>query len=173
MRCIMTDRHHRHMEHFIRRPAIRLAMLQGYQGDFGTLKGTALAMEALQELSIIPASIWSRSAATKWLLERQRDDGGWTEEPLTDGQDPSIGVGLTAHIMLALGRKGLGAIRMLECNNILSESNVHRLGKLAALCSTNICKCTREAYSCKDDLHVVKGIHYTCMLISAQKYFVA
>lgn len=129
LRCIMTDHHHRHLEHFVRRPALRLALLQDFQGNFGSLKSTALAMQALQDLDAISPASWSRNAASKWILDRQREDGGWTEEPLTDGQDPSIGIGLTANIILALGRKGLGAIKVLQCNHILSENNGLRYGK--------------------------------------------
>lgn len=129
LRCIMTDHHHRHLAHFVRRPALRLALLQDFQGNFGSLKSTALAMQALQDLDVIPVASWSRGAASKWILDRQREDGGWTEEPLTDGQDPTIGIGLTANIILALGRKGLGAVRLLQCNHVLSETNGHRYGK--------------------------------------------
>lgn len=43
LRCIMTDHHHRHLAHFVRRPALRLALLQDFQGNFGSLKSTALA----------------------------------------------------------------------------------------------------------------------------------
>lgn len=108
LRCIITDHRHRHLQHFIRRPALGLAGLQGPRGSFGSLRSTALAMQALQDLQLDSASTYNRTAASKWILDRQRSDGGWTEEPLQDGQDPTIGVGLTADIILALGCKGLG-----------------------------------------------------------------
>lgn len=108
LRCIITDHRHRHLQHFIRRPALGLAGLQGPRGSFGSLRSTALAMQALQDLQLDSASTYNRTAASKWILDRQRSDGGWTEEPLQDGQDPSIGVGLTSDIILALGCKGLG-----------------------------------------------------------------
>lgn len=108
LRCIITDHRHRHLQHFIRRPALGLAGLQGPRGSFGSLRSTALAMQALQDLQLDSASAYNRTAASKWILDRQRTDGGWSEEPLQDGQDPSIGVGLTADIILALGCKGLG-----------------------------------------------------------------
>lgn len=129
LRCIVTDHHHRHLEHFVRKPAMHLAQMQGITGDFGSMKNTALAMQALQDFDEKISSLWSRTDASRWLLDRQRTDGGWTEKPLTDGQDPSIGIGLTANIVLALGRKGLGAVRVLQCNHILSETNTVRLGK--------------------------------------------
>lgn len=129
LRCIVTDHHHRHLEHFVRKPAIHLAQMQGIEGNFGSLKDTALAMQALQDLDDKVSKTWSRAEATKWLLDRQREDGGWTEKPLTDGQDAGIGIGLTANIILSLGRKGLGAVRVLQCNHILSETNTMRLGK--------------------------------------------
>lgn len=144
LRCIITDHRHRHLQHFIRRPALGLAGLQGPRGSFGSLRSTALAMQALQDLQLDSASAYNRSAASKWILDRQRTDGGWTEEPLQDGQDPSIGVGLTADVILALGCKGLGelmklfvsrrnqnnlsslfpgAIRALQCDHVVREAN--------------------------------------------------
>lgn len=117
LRCIITDHRHRHLQHFIRRPALGLAGLQGPHGSFGSLKSTALAMQALQELQL-DGSTYNRSAASKWILERQRSDGAWTDEPLQDGQDPNVGVGLTADIILALGCKGLGAVRALQCDHV-------------------------------------------------------
>lgn len=142
LRCIITDHRHRHLQHFIRRPALGLAGLQGPRGSFGSLRSTALAMQALQDLQLDSASAYNRSAASKWILDRQRSDGGWTEEPLQDGQDASIGVGLTADVILALGCKGLGklkeiwmkekktlrrsfagAIRALQCDHVVREAN--------------------------------------------------
>lgn len=123
LRCIVTDHRHRHLQHFVRRPARGLASQQGPRGSFGSLRSTALAMQALQDLEPDPAGKWNRSAASKWILDRQRTDGGWTEEPLQDGQDPSIGVGLTADIILALGWKGLGAVRVLQCDHVVREIN--------------------------------------------------
>jgi gastric intrinsic factor len=141
LRCIITDHRHRHLQHFIRRPALGLAGLQGPRGSFGSLRSTALAMQALQDLQLDSASTYNRTAASKWILDRQRTDGGWTEEPLQDGQDPTIGVGLTADIILALGCKGLGesfnlitnyfpikkipagAIRELQCDHVVREAN--------------------------------------------------
>lgn len=108
LRCIITDHRHRHLQHFIRRPALGLAGLQGPRGSFGSLRSTALAMQALQDLQLDSASTYNRTAASKWIIDRQRSDGGWTEEPLQDGQEPTIGIGLTADIILALGCKGLG-----------------------------------------------------------------
>uniref|UniRef100_A0A182JZ21 Uncharacterized protein n=1 Tax=Anopheles christyi TaxID=43041 RepID=A0A182JZ21_9DIPT len=123
LRCIVTDHRHRHLQHFVRRPARGLASLQGPQGSFGSLRSTALAMQALQDLEPDPAGKWNRTAASEWLLGKQRTDGGWTEEPLQDGQDPSIGIGLTADIVLALGWRGLGAVRALQCDHVMRESN--------------------------------------------------
>lgn len=60
--------------------------MQDPRGGFGSLRSTALAIQALQDLEPDPASNWNRSAASKWILDRQRNDGGWTEEPLQDGQ---------------------------------------------------------------------------------------
>lgn len=40
-----------------------------------------------------------------------------------------MGIGLTAHIVLALGRRGLGAVRMLQCNHFLSEQISYQHGK--------------------------------------------
>lgn len=40
-----------------------------------------------------------------------------------------MGIGLTAHIVLALGRRGLGAIRMLQCNHLISEQISYQHGK--------------------------------------------
>lgn len=51
------------------------------------------------------------------------------EQPLADGQDANMGIGLTAHIVLALGRRGLGAIRMLQCNHMTSEIVSYQHGK--------------------------------------------
>ncbi|XP_018798119.1 PREDICTED: uncharacterized protein CG3556 isoform X2 [Bactrocera latifrons] len=123
LRCIVTDHRHRHLQHFVRRPARGLASLQDPRGGFGSLRSTALAMQALQDLEHDPAGSWNRTAASKWILSRQREDGGWTEEPLHDGQDPGIGVGLTADIILALGWKGLGAVRALQCDHVIRENS--------------------------------------------------
>lgn len=123
LRCIVTDHRHRHLQHFVRRPARGLASLQDIRGGFGSLRSTALAMQALQDLERDPAGSWNRTAASRWILSRQRPDGGWTEEPLQDGQDPSIGVGLTADIILALGWKGLGAVRALQCDHVIRENS--------------------------------------------------
>jgi gastric intrinsic factor len=78
-----------------------------FRGSFGTLKSTALAMQALQDLPL-DDSTYNRAAAVKWILDRQDADGSWKEEPLKDGEDHSYGVGLTADIIIALGCKGLG-----------------------------------------------------------------
>ncbi|XP_031635116.1 uncharacterized protein CG3556 [Contarinia nasturtii] len=123
LRCVMNDHHNRHLEHFLRKSSLRLALMQTTQGNVGTLRSTALAMQALQDLNVIPSAAWSRAAASKWILDRQHEDGSWSEFPLSDGQDANMGIGLTAHIILALGRKGLSAVRMLECNNILSDTS--------------------------------------------------
>lgn len=85
-------------------------------------------MQALQGLEQDPAGTWNRSRASYWLLSQQRRDGGWSEEPLQDGQSPDIGVGLTADIILALGNKGLGAIRSLQCDHVIRESSDNILG---------------------------------------------
>lgn len=132
LRCIVTDHRHRHLQHFVRRPARGLASLQDPRGSFGSLRSTALAMQALQDLEHDPAGSWNRTAASKWILSRQREDGGWTEEPLHDGQDPGIGVGLTADIILALGWKGLGAVRALQCDHVIRENSDPTSGKLAS-----------------------------------------
>jgi gastric intrinsic factor len=123
LRCIVTDHRHRHLQHFIRRPARGLASLQGPKGSFGSLRSTALAIQALQDLELDPPGSWNRTAASEWILERQRSEGGWTEEPLQDGQDASVGIGLTADIVLALGCKGLGAVRALQCDHVMQEPN--------------------------------------------------
>ncbi|XP_023166977.2 uncharacterized protein CG3556 [Drosophila hydei] len=123
LRCIVTDHRHRHLQHFVRRPARGLASLQDQRGSFGSLRSTALAMQALQDLEYDPAGHWNRTAASRYILSRQRADGGWSEEPLQDGQEPDIGVGLTADIILALGWKGLGAVRALQCDHVIRESN--------------------------------------------------
>ncbi|KAM7350656.1 uncharacterized protein CG3556 isoform 1-T2 [Cochliomyia hominivorax] len=123
LRCIVTDHRHRHLQHFVRRPARGLASLQDPRGNFGSLRSTALAMQALQDLEHDPAGAWNRTAASRWILSRQREDGGWSEEPLQDGQDPDIGVGLTADIILALGWKGLGAVRALQCDHVIRENS--------------------------------------------------
>ena len=120
LRCIITDHRHRHLQHFIHGTAKGLALLQGPRGSFGSLLSTALAMQALEDLE---PERWNRTAASKWILDRQRSDGGWTEEPLQDGQDASIGIGLTADIILALGCKGLGAVRALQCDHVMRETN--------------------------------------------------
>lgn len=126
----MNDHHNRHLEHFLRKSSLRLALMQTTQGNVGTLQSTALAMQALQDLNVVPSAAWSRSAASKFILDRQHEDGSWSEEPLSDGQDANMGIGLTAHIILALGRKGLSAVRMLECNNnILTDTNSFERGK--------------------------------------------
>ncbi|KAL5275404.1 hypothetical protein ACFFRR_001344 [Megaselia abdita] len=120
LRCIVTDHRHRHLQHFVRRPAKGLASLQDPRGGFGTLRSTALAIQALQELE---PETWNRTAASNWLINRQRDDGSWTEEPIQDGQDPNIGIGLTADVILALGWKGLGAVRALQCDHVIRGEN--------------------------------------------------
>lgn len=125
----MTDHHNRHLEHFLRKSTLRLALMQTTQGNVGSLRSTALTLQALQDLNIVPSEVWDRTAAIKWILDRQRDDGSWSDEPLADGQDPNLGIGLTADIILALGRKGFGAVRMLQCNHILSEPTEYRHGK--------------------------------------------
>lgn len=120
LRCIVTDHRHRHLQHFVRRPAKGLATLQDPRGGFGTLRSTALAIQALQELE---PEAWNRTAASSWLINRQREDGSWTEEPIQDGQDPNIGIGLTADVILALGWKGLGAVRALQCDHVIRGEN--------------------------------------------------
>uniref|UniRef100_T1H700 Alpha-macroglobulin-like TED domain-containing protein n=1 Tax=Megaselia scalaris TaxID=36166 RepID=T1H700_MEGSC len=120
LRCIVTDHRHRHLQHFVRRPAKGLASLQDPRGGFGTLRSTALAIQALQELE---PETWNRTAASNWLISRQREDGSWTEEPIQDGQDPNIGIGLTADVILALGWKGLGAVRALQCDHVIRGEN--------------------------------------------------
>lgn len=129
LRCVMHEHHNRHLEHFLRKASLRLALMQTTQGNVGSLRSTALAMQALQDLNIVPGGVWSRTAASKWILDRQREDGSWSDEPLADGQDANMGIGLTAQIILALGRKGFGAVRMLQCNHILSEPTENRHGE--------------------------------------------
>ncbi|KAG5672904.1 hypothetical protein PVAND_002992 [Polypedilum vanderplanki] len=120
LRCIITDHRHRHLQHFIRRPALGLAGLQMSNGSFGSLKSTALAMQALQDLQL-DGSTYNRTAASKWILDSQRSDGAWSEEPLHDGQDANVGIGLTADVILALGCKGLGAVRALQCDHVIDS----------------------------------------------------
>lgn len=138
LRCIVTDHRHRHLQHFVRRPARGLASLQDQRGSFGSLRSTALAMQALQDLEYDPAGPWNRTAASRYILSRQRGDGGWSEEPLQDGQEPDIGVGLTADIILALGWKGLGAVRALQCDHVIRESS-DPTGMLILLISCFFC----------------------------------
>lgn len=122
LRCIVTDHRHRHLQHFVRRPARGLASFQGSRGGFGSLRSTALAMQALQDLELDPSGKWNRSAASKWIIDRQMSDGGWSEEPIQDGQEANIGISLTADVVLALGYKGLGAVRSLQCDHVIRES---------------------------------------------------
>lgn len=131
LRCIVTDHRHRHLQHFVRRPARGLATLQDMRGNFGSLRSTALAMQALQDLEPDPAGAWNRTAAADWILERQHADGGWYEEPIHDGQEPNVGIGLTADIILALGWKGLGAVRALQCDHVIGETGDNASGKRA------------------------------------------
>lgn len=74
--------------------------------------------------SILPSFSYRRSSIRILLLLYSQ-----CEQPLADGQDANMGIGLTAHIVLALGRRGLGAIRMLQCNHLISEQISYQHGK--------------------------------------------
>uniref|UniRef100_A0A336MX42 CSON008831 protein n=1 Tax=Culicoides sonorensis TaxID=179676 RepID=A0A336MX42_CULSO len=56
LRCIVTDHRHRHLQHFVRRPARGLASLQGPRGGFGSLRSTALAMQKYRNLDTANAN---------------------------------------------------------------------------------------------------------------------
>lgn len=73
----MHDHRNRHFEHFLRKASFRLALIQTTQGNIGSLLGTALTIQALQDLNVIPNAAWNQAAATKWILDRQREDGSW------------------------------------------------------------------------------------------------
>lgn len=76
----MTDHHNRHLEHFLRKSSLRLALMQTTQGNVGSLRSTALTMQALQNLNVIPSAAWNQAAASKWILDRQREDGSWVRD---------------------------------------------------------------------------------------------
>lgn len=73
----MHDHRNRHLEHFLRKASLRLALMQTTQGNIGTLRDTALTIQALQDLNVIPNAAWNQAAASKWILDRQREDGSW------------------------------------------------------------------------------------------------
>uniref|UniRef100_A0A6M2DW14 Putative conserved secreted protein n=1 Tax=Xenopsylla cheopis TaxID=163159 RepID=A0A6M2DW14_XENCH len=113
LRCIVTDHRHRHLQHFVRRPARGLARQQGSRGGFGSARTTALAMQALRDMDDA-ALQWNRSAAEEWLLGLQTPEGAWG---LGEGDGPGSAWGLTADVALGLAWRGLAAVRDLQCDS--------------------------------------------------------
>ncbi|XP_017769131.1 PREDICTED: uncharacterized protein CG3556 isoform X2 [Nicrophorus vespilloides] len=112
LKCIVKDHRHRNLQHSIRRPCISLGRQQMPDGGFGNVYNTALALQALQDVSDIGA-YWNRTAAILYLESKQDPDGAFTD------------AGLTADVVLALNSKGLGNIRSLECDGHESDLENH------------------------------------------------
>ncbi|XP_066149142.1 uncharacterized protein CG3556 isoform X1 [Euwallacea fornicatus] len=102
LRCIVMDHRHRNLQHYLKTPSIGLAQQQQPDGGYGNLYNTALVMQALDNLTELKSN-WSRTAARSYLESRQDPDGAYTD------------AGLTSDVLLALIDKGLGEIRLLDC----------------------------------------------------------
>ncbi|ENN78018.1 hypothetical protein YQE_05503, partial [Dendroctonus ponderosae] len=122
LRCIVMDHRHRNLQHSLRRPSISLARQQQPDGGFGNLYNTALVMQALDDLTELKA-YWNPTAARAYLETRQDPDGAFTD------------AGLTSDVLLALGKRGLGMVRLMECGRHDSddESNVEIEGLTKSL----------------------------------------
>ncbi|KAJ0172931.1 hypothetical protein K1T71_011107 [Dendrolimus kikuchii] len=112
LRCVVQDHRHRSLIHFVRRPMAGLARQQHPDGSFGSLTTTALAIQALEDSDSGPGAHqhWSLPSARKWLLERQKADGGWGD------------VALTAAAIAALTPASLAAVRPPHCSDKLLDS---------------------------------------------------
>ncbi|XP_011495413.1 PREDICTED: uncharacterized protein CG3556 [Ceratosolen solmsi marchali] len=111
LRCIVQDHRHRNLQHFVRKPSVSLAHRQRRDGSFGELRGTALAMQALEEVENEPHGSWNRSGAIAWLAARQKPDGSY------DGD-----VQITAEVVLGLSPRSLSSVRSLDCGQGLTDS---------------------------------------------------
>nr|XP_018902959.1 PREDICTED: uncharacterized protein CG3556 isoform X2 [Bemisia tabaci] len=103
LQCIVEDHRNRNLEHYTNKPLLTLARLQQADGSFGSLHGTALAAQALQDEN----ELWNRSSAISWLVNHQNPDGGFFDVPTT------------AEVILALADKGLGSVREIECDSTI------------------------------------------------------
>ncbi|XP_054280040.1 uncharacterized protein CG3556 [Macrosteles quadrilineatus] len=105
VQCIMKVHKNRNMQHYLEKPTLALARLQEADGGFGSLHGTAFALQALQEES----ESWNRSAAVAWLLSHQNPDGAFFDVPTT------------AEVVLALTRKSLMSVSEVDCDSPSQE----------------------------------------------------
>jgi gastric intrinsic factor len=111
LRCIVQDHRHRNLQHFVRKPSASLGHRQRRDGSFGDLRGTALAMQALEEAENEPHGSWNRSGAIGWLVARQRPDGSFDAD-----------VRITAEVVLGLAPRSLSSVRSLDCGQGLTDS---------------------------------------------------
>lgn len=116
LRCIVKDHRHRNLHHFVRRPSIGLARQQQSDGSFGSHHATALAIQALQDATELN-DYWNRTAAFVWMLQRQNPDGNFG------------GIPGTADAVLAIGPRGLGAVRDLDCGHAYPDSQIENHGR--------------------------------------------
>ncbi|CAH0758884.1 unnamed protein product [Diatraea saccharalis] len=112
LRCVVQDHRHRSLLHFVRRPMAGLARQQHPDGSFGPLTTTALAIQALEDSDSGPGAHqhWSLPGARRWLLERQRGDGGWGD------------AARTAAAVAALTPASLAAVRPPHCSDKLLDN---------------------------------------------------
>lgn len=116
LQCIVQDTRHRNLHHFVRKPSMKLAQQQRFDGSFGDLHTTALVVQALEDVENEPADNWNRSAVLSWLMNQQRQDGSFRGD-----------IRLTAEAMLGVAPRGLASIRALDCGQGLSDSSPPRL----------------------------------------------
>ncbi|KAL0266993.1 UNVERIFIED_CONTAM: hypothetical protein PYX00_009383 [Menopon gallinae] len=106
LRCIVHDHRNRNLHHYLLAPTRTLGKLQKEDGSFGTLKDSAMAIQAL--LSTDPGGHhWNKTNAINYVRRLQNGDGSF-------GEDGAIST--TISVLLALGPKGLADIKDLNCH---------------------------------------------------------
>lgn len=106
LHCIVHDHRNRNLQHYLLTPMRKLGKLQKSDGSFGSLKSSALAIQALQATDP-GGNHWNRTSAISYVKQQQNDNGSF-------GEDEDIPT--TISVLLALGPKGLANIKELNCH---------------------------------------------------------
>lgn len=79
LHCIVHDHRNRNLQHYLLTPMRKLGKLQKSDGSFGSLKSTALAIQALQATDP-GGNHWNRTSAISYVKQQQNDNGSFGED---------------------------------------------------------------------------------------------
>lgn len=79
LHCIVHDHRNRNLQHYLLAPMRKLGKLQKSDGSFGSIKSTALAIQALQATDP-GGNHWNRTNAISYVKQQQNDNGSFGED---------------------------------------------------------------------------------------------